>query len=61
VQCQFYDPSASNQCREPQAERVVIKDQANFCELFRLSRAEVSAKQSEAEAARAKLDALFKK
>ena len=62
VQCEFYDPSAPNQCREPQADRVLSKDQANFCELFRLSRTEVAGQPAnEAELARARLEALFKK
>jgi hypothetical protein len=61
VQCEFYDPSAPNQCREPEADRVLAKDQANFCELFRLSRAPGGAHGNGAEAARAKLEALFKK
>jgi hypothetical protein len=61
VQCEFYDPSAPNQCREPEADRVLSKEQANFCELFRLSREAGANRQSEAEAARAKLEALFKK
>jgi len=61
VQCTFHDPSAPNECREPEAERVLSKEQANFCELFRLSRAEGGGRRSEAEAARARLDALFKK
>lgn len=33
-QCQFYDPSAYNECRENQAERVLDKDRANRCEFF---------------------------
>jgi hypothetical protein len=61
IQCEFYDPSAPNQCREPEADRVVSKDQANFCELFRLSREAGSGRRNEAELARAKLEALFKK
>ena len=62
VQCEFYDLSASDQCREPQAERMADKQQANFCEFFRLSRAEVAeARSSPAEDAKARLEALFKK
>ena len=62
VQCEFYDLYSSNQCREPQAERVADKQQANFCDFFRLSRSKVAeAKPSAAEDARAKLEALFKK
>ncbi|HET57155.1 MAG TPA: hypothetical protein ENN35_01785 [Deltaproteobacteria bacterium] len=32
--CRFHDPGAYNECREPQAERVLDKDRANFCEYF---------------------------
>ncbi len=34
LNCRFYDRAASNECREPSAERVVVKDRANFCEFF---------------------------
>ena len=61
VQCRFYDLSASNQCREPQAERVGDKVRSNFCDLFQLSSAEVVAKSDPAAEARAKLEALFKR
>ena len=33
--CEFFAPSQNNQCREPQAERVVDKEKSNFCEFFR--------------------------
>jgi hypothetical protein len=32
--CEFYDRSAPNQCREPAAEWVSNKEAANFCEFF---------------------------
>lgn len=32
--CRFYAPGAYNDCREPQAERVVDKDRSNFCDFF---------------------------
>lgn len=35
--CQFYDASAYNECREPQAERILEKEKSNFCEYFKLS------------------------
>ncbi len=35
IQCEFYDPSAHNQCREPSAEFVSDREGANFCEFFR--------------------------
>jgi hypothetical protein len=32
--CVFYDAGAYNQCREPQAERVLDKERGNFCDYF---------------------------
>jgi hypothetical protein len=32
--CRFYAPGTYNDCREPQAERVVVKDRSNFCDFF---------------------------
>jgi len=59
VQCRFYDPAAHNMCREPQAERVVEKEKANFCGYFVFSGRERGADAS----AKSKkvLDDLFKK
>lgn len=34
LNCQHYDESSYNQCREPQAERVLDKEKRNFCEYF---------------------------
>ncbi len=34
LNCRFYDAAAYNECREPQAERVLDKDRANFCDYF---------------------------
>ena len=34
--CTFYDLNAYNNCRESQAERVVDKEKANFCDYFRI-------------------------
>jgi hypothetical protein len=61
LNCHFYDPSFNNQCREPQAERVVDKDRANFCEYFSPRTAPEPERVLPANDARAKLDALFKK
>lgn len=49
-----------NECREPQADRVLEKDRSNFCDYFKLGGAGQSAAESR-DAARAALDALFKK
>lgn len=35
--CQFYDPKAYNECREPSAERIVEKEKANYCDYFVLA------------------------
>jgi hypothetical protein len=32
--CQHYDPKAYNECKEPQADRVVEKERSNFCDYF---------------------------
>ena len=62
LNCDFYDPTFNNQCREPQAERVVDKDRANFCEYFSPPRTTEPPRRSTPDHdARAKLDALFKK
>jgi len=34
LNCRFYDPGAYNACREPQAERGLEKERANFCDYF---------------------------
>jgi len=58
--CRFYDAGSYNQCREPQADRVVDKESANFCDCF--SCAERSAGAAGGAAAkRNPLDGLFKK
>jgi hypothetical protein len=36
--CKFYDSKSYNECGEPQAERVVEKGRANFCDYFSLGR-----------------------
>ena len=32
--CSFHDKAYNNECREPQADRVVDKDRSNFCDFF---------------------------
>lgn len=62
VQCAFYTPGHYNDCREPQAERVLDRERANFCDYFRAGEGAGPSTASEAkEAARARLDALFSK
>lgn len=60
--CKFYDRTAYNECREPQAERVLDKDNSNFCDYFdfRDGKAGAHAGPSKADNLK-KLDDLFKK
>ena len=48
LNCRFYESGAYNDCVEPNAERVVEKERANYCEYFQFSkqnRTESSAKK----------------
>lgn len=64
--CRFFDPGASNQCREPQAEWCPEKDKANFCEFFEIPGPALGGPgqggfPSSPERARSAFDALFRK
>ena len=59
--CEHYDKIAYNECRETQADRVLEKAKANFCDYFSPRSSADSAKLSKADADKAKLEALFKK
>jgi hypothetical protein len=67
LNCRFFDPGASNQCREPQAEWCPEKAKANFCEFFEfretsaIGRAGLGGASSSPDRARAAFDALFRK
>ncbi len=62
LNCSEYDETASNNCIEPQSERISVKDRRNFCDYFGLSPKQTSGKSKDkAEEARKKLEALFKK
>jgi len=60
LNCKHYDLQSYNYCREEQAERVLEKDRRNFCEYFSPGTQQVSAKTTDRENARKKLDDLFK-
>jgi len=34
LNCKFYDEKSYNECKEPQAERVLEKDRSNFCDYY---------------------------
>ncbi len=59
--CFFYDPVTHNECREPQADRVVDKERANFCDYFRARDAGAGAQATSRDSMRAAAEALFKK
>lgn len=61
-QCNFYDPSAYNECREVSAERILEKERANFCDYY-LPRGsqEAGGSLNRTKEAKEALEALFKK
>ncbi len=60
LNCKFYDPQASKQCREPEADKIADKDKSNYCEYFEPGKNKSVGKQERAEDAKKKLDDLFK-
>jgi hypothetical protein len=62
LNCVFYSPGAYNECREPQAERVVEKSRNNFCDYFTLAGGSIRGRAaSKKDDARSRLDNLFRK
>lgn len=61
--CKFYDKASYNECKEPQAERVVDKEKSNFCDYFspQSFSDQDSSGLNAADEAKKKLEALFKK
>lgn len=59
--CQFYDPKAYNECREPQAEVVMEKDRANRCEYFQAGAGQGKASGPTKDDLLKAAEALFKK
>ncbi len=57
-QCRYYDTGKAKDCAEPVADEVRDKERANFCGFFALN-PDAHADGAEADAARAKLEALF--
>ncbi len=58
--CHFYDVKAYNECREPNADRVVDKEKANFCDYYKIGGGPSNA-EKERQDALARAAALFKK
>jgi hypothetical protein len=59
--CEFHDPSAYNECRESNAERVSDRARANRCDYFSPSARGGGQAAVAAQRARNQLDQLFKK
>jgi hypothetical protein len=57
--CQFYDGTAYNGCKEVAADVVREKEESNFCDFFEIGSGQF--KKSEKEDLLAKAEALFKK
>ena len=60
LNCEFHDPHASKECREPSAELVSNKERANYCDYFRPGGNDKSGSKA-VDDAKKQLDALFKK
>ena len=60
LNCGFYDFKAYNECREPQADRVLEKDRSNFCDYFSAGGSGSKGMKQEDDAKK-KLENLFKK
>jgi hypothetical protein len=58
--CQFYDPKAYNECREPNADRITEKEKANFCDYYKIG-SSGNDPEKERQELLAKAQALFKK
>jgi len=58
--CTNYEKSLSNECKEPQADRVVEKERSNFCDYFKPGSPKADQNKSR-DSLKAAADALFKK
>ena len=58
--CEYWDPSAHNQCREHVAEYIPDRERANHCTFFTFRSGAPEDPSARIAASKAKLDALFK-
>ena len=62
LNCRFFSETSHNKCLEPKAEFQRTRDRANFCDFFLFRQDPAAASpDAEKEAARKKLDDLFRK
>lgn len=59
--CQFYDPKAYNECREPNADRITEKEKANFCDYYKIGGDSANDAEKQRQEQLARAQALFKK
>lgn len=59
--CDYWDPSAYNQCKEHIAEYIPDREAANRCTFFTFRSGAPEDNRGKQDAAKAKLEALFKK
>jgi hypothetical protein len=59
--CEYWDPSAHNQCREHVAEYIPDRERANHCTFFTFRSGAPEDPSARIEASKAKLNDLFKK
>jgi hypothetical protein len=61
LNCVRYCVGVYNDCREPQAERVPLKDRSNFCDFFAFRDADaIDGEKQRSESAKTQLESLFK-
>jgi hypothetical protein len=60
LNCSFYDIGVYNDCREPQAERVLDKIHFNFCDFFKFKQTPKTTGEADS-TIKNKLEDLFKK
>ena len=61
LNCVFHEMGNYNECREPQAERVIEKNRSNFCDYFVFRDAETKGKGKDfGESKKTKIESLFK-
>ena len=58
--CRLYEPSIHNQCREPEASFIRDREASNFCAHFDMADSDAPKAKENIDAAKAKLEALFK-
>lgn len=58
--CEYYDVGGYNECREPVSDRIVDKEKANFCDLYKVAENPYREVDKSADAKK-KLGELFKK